>query len=270
MTGHVVACYNLKGGVGKTTAVVNLSYAAARSGRRVLLWDLDPQAAATYLFRVRPKVPGGGKALLAGRRELAECIKATNYPGLDLMPADFSYRKLERRMAARDRRSGRLAELVMPVRHEYDHVFLDCAPAISLVSENVFRAADVLLVPLIPTYLSVRVYERLKTWFLKHPEYDVRLLPFFSMADRRRRLHRETMVLAAREHPELLATCIWYSSVVERMGRQRAPLQECAPGHEISAAFNALWREVEERIEPADQNGASAADVDLEARKQHF
>jgi cellulose biosynthesis protein BcsQ len=186
------------------------------------------------------------------------------------MPADFSYRKLERQMAARNKWSVRLADLVMPARHEYDLVILDCAPAVSLVSENVFRAADALVVPLIPTYLSLRVYERLKKWLLKHPEFDVRLLPFFSMADRRRRLHREMMAQAARDLPELLNTCIWYSAVVERMGRLRAPLQDCVPGHEISAAFNALWREVEERIEPANRNGPVAPDDEPEARKQHF
>jgi cellulose biosynthesis protein BcsQ len=64
MTGRVLACYNLKGGVGKTTAAVNLGYAAASSGRRVLLWDMDPQAAATFLFRIKPRVSGGGKGLL--------------------------------------------------------------------------------------------------------------------------------------------------------------------------------------------------------------
>jgi cellulose biosynthesis protein BcsQ len=264
----VLACYNLKGGVGKTTAAVNLGYAAAGAGQRVLVWDMDPQAAATFLFRIKPRVPGGGKGLLKGRHELDEFIKATNYPGLDLMPADFSYRKLERRMAARPQRGARLAELVLPARHEYDRVILDCAPAVSLVSENVFLAADALLIPLIPTYLSVRVYERLKTWFAKHPEFDVRLLPFFSMADRRRRLHRDTMRQAAQDHPELLSTCIWYSAVVERMGRQRAPLQECAPAHEISAAFNALWREVEERFEPSHGAAAAVAGAVPEAGKQ--
>ncbi|MBI1732553.1 MAG: ParA family protein [Gammaproteobacteria bacterium] len=260
MTGRVLACYNLKGGVGKTTAAVNLAYAASSAGSTTLLWDLDPQAAATFFFRIKPKVRGGGKELLKGRSELKDFIKATNYPGLDLMPADFSYRKLERQLAAKRKRAGRLAKLIVPVRHEYDHVILDCPPALSLVSENVFRAADTLLIPLIPTYLSVRVYERLKTWFLKHVEFEVRLLPFFSMADRRRRVHRETMEQAARNHPELLNTRIWYSAAVERMGRHRAPLQVCAPGSEISAAFNTLWREVQERIEPEPRKVASDPD----------
>ena len=248
MNARIVACYNLKGGVGKTTAAVNLAYAAAIGGRQTLLWDLDPQAAATWFFRVRPKIRGGAKKLIKGRSEPQDFIKATNYPGLDLMPADFSYRNLDQYLSRKKRWAGRLAELVLPVRREYDFVFLDCAPAISIVSENIFRAADVLLIPLIPTFLSVRVYERLKTWFGKHAEFQVRLLPFFSMVDRRRRLHRDLMENMVRDHPEVLQASISYAAVVEHMGRVRAPLPVFAPGSEITASFTALWLEVQDRI----------------------
>ena len=66
----IVASYNVKGGVGKTTAAVNLAYLSAQGGRRTLLWDLDPQGAATFLFRVKPRVKGGGKKLVRRRRPI--------------------------------------------------------------------------------------------------------------------------------------------------------------------------------------------------------
>ena len=61
---RVVASYSIKGGVGKTTTAVNLAFVAADAGNRVLLWDLDPQGAASYCLRVAPKVKGGAEAVL--------------------------------------------------------------------------------------------------------------------------------------------------------------------------------------------------------------
>ena len=91
----IVAIYNMKGGVGKTTSAVNLSYLSATSGARTLLWDLDPQGGATFLFRVRPKVKGGGEALVSGKRDLHDAVKASDFDNLDLLPSDFSYRNLD-------------------------------------------------------------------------------------------------------------------------------------------------------------------------------
>jgi chromosome partitioning protein len=88
----VIATYNIKGGVGKTATAINIAYLAAKDGYRVLLWDLDPQAAASFLLRVRPKVKGGSKALIAGKRTVDDAIKATDFDNLDLLPADFTYR----------------------------------------------------------------------------------------------------------------------------------------------------------------------------------
>src|SRR5215471_9286515 len=87
-----VAVYNMKGGVGKTTAAVNLSYLAAASGQRALLWDLDPQAASSFAFRVRSRVAGFGRKSLERGRAFPEAVRETDYSNLDLLPADFAYR----------------------------------------------------------------------------------------------------------------------------------------------------------------------------------
>ena len=92
-----LACYNIKGGVGKTAAAVNLAYLAAQCGLRTLVWDLDPQAAATFYLRVKPKVKGSGK-VLKGKRDLDDVIKGSDFPLLDLLPADFSYRNMDLRL----------------------------------------------------------------------------------------------------------------------------------------------------------------------------
>jgi chromosome partitioning protein len=127
----IYATYNIKGGVGKTSAAVNLAHLASANGDRALLWDLDPQGAATYLFRVRPKVKGGSRALVCGTRPLDDAIKATDFDRLDLLPADFSYRNLDLQLDDMKRPTRRIRQLLRPLDGEYDVVFLDCPPSIS-------------------------------------------------------------------------------------------------------------------------------------------
>ena len=91
----ILAIYSNKGGVGKTATAVNLSYLAAQAGANTLVCDLDPQASATYYFRVRPKIKAGARGFLSDDNKLAKSVKGTDYENLDLLPADFSHRKLD-------------------------------------------------------------------------------------------------------------------------------------------------------------------------------
>ena len=158
----VVATYSIKGGVGKTSAAVNLGALAARDGLRTVIWDLDPQGAATFLFRVEAKVKGGGKQLIKGRREPIDVMKGTDIEGLDILPADFRYRHLDIQLDKRKHPLEGVAGVLARIEDGYDLAILDCAPSISLVSESVFTAADLLLVPLIPSTLSARTLEQLR------------------------------------------------------------------------------------------------------------
>jgi cellulose biosynthesis protein BcsQ len=241
------ATYNIKGGVGKTATAVNLSYLAARDGYRVLLWDLDPQAAATFLFRIRPRVKGGGKALIKGTRPVDGAIKATDFEHLDLLPADFTYRNLDLLLDAAKKPERRLGNLLAPLRADYDVIFLDCPPGISLLSESVLRAADTLLVPLIPTTLSVRTLDQLTDFIAGQNGSRPTILAFFSMIDRRKRLHREISQQLPAQRQDVAATVIPALSLIEQMSVQRAPVTAFAPRSAVARRYAELWAEARER-----------------------
>ncbi|CAN5166800.1 AAA family ATPase [soil metagenome] len=245
----VLATYNIKGGVGKTSAAVNLAYLAARDGARALLWDLDPQGASTYLFRIKPKVKGGGRKLVRGKSEVDALIKGTDHERLDLLPADFSYRHMDLALDGAKRPTRRLARVLAPLADEYDYIFLDCPPSISLVSESVFEAADALLVPLIPATLSSRTFEQLERVVAREADKPPRVLAFFSMVDGRKRLHHDVMERLAREGGErVLKTVIPAASDIERMGLNRNVVAEFAPRSRAARAYEALWSEVRDRL----------------------
>ena len=243
----VLATYNIKGGVGKTSAAVNLAFLAARDGARTLLWDLDPQGASTYLFRIKPKVKGGGRKLVRGKSDVETLIKGTDHERLDLLPADFSYRHMDLALDGAKKPTTRLAQVLAPLDGEYDYVFLDCPPSISLVSESVFEAADALLVPLIPATLSSRTFDQLR----EVVGDQAQVLAFFSMVDGRKRLHREVMERMSAEEDGVLDTGIPAAADVERMGLKRTVIAEFAPRSRAALAYEALWREVRERLAPA-------------------
>jgi chromosome partitioning protein len=260
----IYATYNIKGGVGKTTTAVNLAYlAAAESGLRTVLWDLDPQGAASFMFRVKPKVKGGGKALIGGSRTLDEAIKGTDFDNLDLIPADFTYRNMDLLLdsaggggaagsgaaAPGGKPARKLGKLLAPLKTEYDAVFLDCPPSISLVSENVLHAAGMILVPLIPTTLSVRTLDQLTEFVAGFNGRRPDVLAFFSMVDRRKKLHKEITENLSSERKSVAATAIPALSVIERMSVERTPVTVFAPRSSAARAYRSLWSEVRSRGE---------------------
>jgi cellulose biosynthesis protein BcsQ len=207
----VVACYALKGGVGKTAAAVNLAWLAARDGHRTLLWDLDPQAAATFLLRSKAKVKGGTRKLLQGKSDVRDVVKETLYDGLGLLPAEALYDSADLDLGETKRSDERVERVLRPLADSYDLIILDCPPGLSLLSTNIVNAARLLLVPLVPSPLSLRTLD-----------------------------HVVELAAATATVPA--------SAVVERMGQRRAPVEVFAPHSPAAAAFHALWMELAARL----------------------
>ena len=245
---HVVAISNIKGGVGKTTTAVNLAYLAAQAGRSTVLWDLDPQGAATYTLQGQPNDRVSAKKLVRGKRELLELIAPTSYPCLSLIPSDFSFRNLDVHLSERKHPTERLMMMIRSVHDAIDLLLLDCPPGMTLLTENVLRASDALVVPVVPAPLSLRMLDQLGDFIGRTGWTDIRILPFFSMVDRRKSLHDALIASARIQHPEILATEIPYWSDIERMTVRRAPLPAFAPASPAAVLYTNLWKEIAERM----------------------
>ena len=242
----IVAIYSSKGGVGKTATAVNLSYRLSHLGKKTLLCDLDSQGAAGYYFRIRPPKKLHRKKLLKGK--FNKFIRGTDYQNLDLLPSHLSFRNLDLALdhsLAKDKKTI-LKSIFEPLAEEYDVMVLDCPPNLTLLSENIFRAADVIVTPVIPTTLSIRSLKQLLKMFEKLDLPKEKIAPFFSMVEKRKRLHCEIMNKYSR-YKFFLKTAIPFTTYVERMGVDRCPVAVSNPHSDIEQMYGKLQMEVWKR-----------------------
>jgi len=243
-----LAIYHTKGGVGKTATAVNLAYLAAQSGADTLLCDLDPQSSATFYCRVKPKLTSKAKTFIKGGKHIENNIKGTDYDHFDLLPGSLSHRHLALAFAQVKRSKQRLREMLEPLKGEYAYIILDCPPTLTLVAENILCAADYILVPVVPSTLSLRAYQQLCTFCTKK-HYDQRkVLAFFSMVEKGKKLHRDIMDQMFKQCSGLLHNTIPYVAEIEKMGLVRAPVPASTPNSPAAQAYHHLWHEVQDRV----------------------
>ncbi len=243
-----IAFFNLKGGVGKTAGAVNTAYYATMDGYSTILWDLDAQGAASwYLLGERQRQPGMEK-IWSQKAPISKVIKETPYEGLDVIGSAFSNRNADVFLSELGLRRMLLKRLAAPLEENYDLLILDCPPSLSRLTEQIFHACDAVIMPLIPTPLSLRAYVQVRTFMDKAGRVDTPLLPYFSMVDRRKRLHREWLENPPKELKKRLKTYIPYASNIEQMGLRQAPVGVYAHSDVGGQAMYALWREIKRRV----------------------
>lgn len=244
---QTVALYNLKGGVGKTTAAVNLAYLAAQSGVPTLLWDLDSQGAATWYLGLESGLDAGGKRVLRGKSPLGREVRPTVYDRLEVLPADASFRHVDIRL---DKDAGSrkwVQKLIEPFAESYGLLLLDCPPGLSRLAEHVLQAASMVMVPVIPTPLSLQAWQQIETFFGPRKYARNKLVAFLSMVDRRRKLHRQWLDDPPREIDPLFEAWIPNASHIEQMGLVRKPVECFAKSSPGARAYRNLWQELARR-----------------------
>jgi cellulose biosynthesis protein BcsQ len=238
-----LALYNLKGGVGKTAATINLAYLAAQEGYPTLVWDMDPQGSSSFYLGAEAGTKNESKKLLSSEMDLMDAAQATAYENLDIIPADLSARNADILLHEMKQSRKKIATLLSGLKKKYAIVFLDCPPGISLLHEAVFGGADWVLMPNIHTTLSIRSYETVVAYFNENGLDTSKIKCFFSMVDHRKNLHHEVMGSFYRDKV-FLKSYLPYLSDIEKMGVHKAPLETFAPSSYAAQCYRDLWKEI--------------------------
>jgi chromosome partitioning protein len=217
----VIAVANQKGGVGKTTTAVNLAACMAAVGKRVLLFDLDPQANATSGLGVEKTEGASAYRVLLGDGSLLDKIKTTAFERLDVIPSEVDLCGADVELARSENHLLRLAQALGPVRESqrFDLVLIDCPPSLGILTLNAFAAADGLLVPLQCEYYALegismmhRVLTQLRDSGV-NPQLEI-LGVVMTMFDGRTKLSNEVVS----EVRGLLGECV-FETVIPRSTR---------------------------------------------------
>jgi chromosome partitioning protein len=256
--GQTIACANQKGGVGKTTTVVNVAAYLAADGARVLVVDLDPQGNATSGLGAA-RAPEGHCVYdaLVNDVPLESLIEATGEPGLDLVASSIALAGAEVELAVAAQRERRLARILPPVAAAYDFVFLDCPPSLGLLTVNALTAADAVLVPLQCEYYALEGLSQLiATIHLVRDHLNPGLAVngvVLTMFDGRTNLSAEVAAEVRRHLTDAV-----YDTVVPRSVRlaeapsHGRPIAQYAPESRGAAAYRALATELRGRgVRPA-------------------
>ncbi len=252
----IVAVYNIKGGVGKTTSAVNLAYLSAQAGNKTLLWDMDHQGAAGYFLANESQLKGGLNAMFKdmqqsnSKRTIADKVVETGYENLFLLPSDISLRLLDVKTAEARGSNKVISKLLEPLSNDYDVIIVDCAPGLTVANESLMYAVDLVLVPVIPTVLSVRMLEQLNdyiknTVYVKSGEKKPKLRAFFTMLDGRKLMHKSIYEqLCVKKKTIVLPVSIPYQSTTEKMALFQKPLHTFAASSTAAQAYDDLWASI--------------------------
>ena len=155
---RVIAMVNQKGGVGKTTSTINLGAALAELGRKVLMVDFDPQGALSAGFGVNPhELDTTVYTVMMDRKtDVREAIRATEFPNMDLLPANIDLSAAEVQLVNEVAREQVLSSALKKVKDDYDVVLIDCQPSLGLLTVNALTAADGVIIPLICEFFALR------------------------------------------------------------------------------------------------------------------
>jgi chromosome partitioning protein len=218
----IIAIYNIKGGVGKTTTSINLTYTAAKN-HKVLLWDLDIQGASSYFFNKNPK-----KRKIF-KKPIEKIIKNTKYPNIDIIPADTLL----------ERYKNSVKTILKDLKSLYDVIIIDAPAVLSSLTKDIVKYSDIVIVPVLPNILSLRTYNQL---LKENLNKNIKL---FVNGFENKPTHKEIIKSILKlPKSQYLKTYIPKDEKIERMAIDRMSVVEKYPKSSISRAYEKLLKEI--------------------------
>ncbi len=255
--GHVVSVVNQKGGVGKTTTVINVGAALAASGLRVLAVDLDPQANLTTGLGLDPRALRGStsyEAISGSRRARELIVEAPSAPGMGVIAASGDLAGAQIELVAELARESRLKQALTDIEHEFDVILIDCPPSLGLLTVNAMVASHALLVPVQCEYFALEGVSQLIEYVgrvrqsLNQNLSVVGML--LTMADARTRLSAE-VAAEVRKHfgVTVFETVIPRTVRLAEAASYGEPIRVFDPGSKGAEAYDAVAAELARRLD---------------------
>lgn len=249
-----IAVYNIKGGVGKTTTSVNLACFLAKSGFSVLLWDLDPQGGSSFFFNRQNHNNNTHGRLFDKYLTIYDVIHSTESYTIDVISNDALFSDMfmnkASRMATINFANNDLIRVTLDeVRDDYDICVIDCSPGRFMIHDNVFHAADLLLIPNVPAPLSIYCNNMLMDSLQDKLPAMNKVLSFYNMVQVHKTLHKQYLEDRKEDNNRLLNNYIPFYSEIEMIALTRESIFHQQRPTRAQEYYFTLWTEICEKMQ---------------------